>query len=345
MCLQAAHLSATSLQIGELRLLSAGTKSTHFTVTNAQMYEAGMWAALVSVASGLAASLLVRRRSVAHTEEAAGVGAEAGSRTRGGGKGAPPPGDGDTFTSAGNAWLVPVCSLCRLVVVGLRLYYVAASVAAFRSRTPCSPLGAHGAHPDVGVWVGAHTDGTVWADASLLPADPARQACDVRTRQWTIDFCLSATALASFGNGLSTRTNAILLLSSLLALCPPWLWDAAHELLQQDTGMYAKRAPEKSSVKRKNDRHAHVPIPDGLAAMAPIAGQALHKMLQMVVSDGLGLVRAAGVHVFGCVRGTGGRLLMVGLSLYLSRLETASSLSSWISLQVTLFDGFVSLPL
>jgi hypothetical protein len=49
------------------------------------------------------------------------------------------------------------------------------------------------------------------------------QTCDLwlqRERAWTIDFCLSGLALASLGNGLTTRGNSVVLIVGNVVLLP-----------------------------------------------------------------------------------------------------------------------------
>jgi len=168
-----------------------------------------------------------------------------------------------------------VCFLSRVCVPGLRIFYVACSVVAYLSNSTHS------------------RDASCGADGHLL---------DVH--QWSLEFCLCSMTLASFGNGLSTRSNCALLALIVLSISP---------LLQDATTCPAWLSPSSKD-------------PEGVLGLMGLAGVWFEFVWKLLVQA------LAGVLAF--VSASRSYILMIPLSLYISKLETASVLSGWISLQL-----------
>lgn len=121
----------------------------------------------------------------------------------------------------------------------------------------------------------------------------------VGVKQWSLEFCLCSMTLSSFGNGLSTRVNCALLTLVVISICP---------LLQGATTCAAGGLPSSED-------------PAGVFGLMRLAG--MWNLLAQAL---------AGIPAF--VSASRSYILIIPLSLYISKLETASVLSGWISLQL-----------
>jgi len=212
-----------------------------------------------------------------------------------------------------------VCSIFRLGLIGHRLSYLAITIfvwhSSFSDNTTSLPPTS--SDPTMSP---SDTNDMRMHNSSGFPfgGGGERQLPPLLAlqRSWTVDFCLCATALGSFGNGLSTRENTLLLLTGLCFLLP-----CIFSAVANTTAATGMRTPNSA------------PMPS-----------------KMVSGSGGGWVGGgSGVYLDMFDLGEGWRYLEICgnsllfasmpallscLSFYFSRIETAGFLSTWIGLQL-----------
>jgi len=214
--------------------------------------------------------------------------------------------------------MIRVCSIFRLGLIGHRLSYLAITIFVWHSSfsdnttslppTPSDPTTSPSAANDMQT---GNLSGLPWGGGAERQMPPLLAL----QRSWTVDFCLCATALGSFGNGLSTRENTLLLLTGLCLLLPCIFCAVANTTAA--TVMRTPSAPKPSAG-----------VSGSGGGWVGSEGGVYFDMFYL--SEGWRYLEIFGNSLLLASM----PVLLSCLSFYFSRIETAGFLSTWIGLQL-----------
>ena len=213
-----------------------------------------------------------------------------------------------------------VCSIFRLGLIAHRITYITITIFVWRSSfsadstaslpTPASsrPTISPAAANDM---QSQDSSGWQWNGSGAERQLPLLVALQ---RSWTVDFCLCAIVLGSFGNGLSTRENTLLLLTGLCVLLPCIVCAVANT-----PATPCLRPPDS----------AQMPSAGGSGGSEVGAGFWVYYDMFDWCQGARYLEIFGNSVLLGCMP-----VLLSCLSFYFSRIETAGFLSTWIGLQL-----------